>query len=111
MEDDLLLILLLFLIAIWLRRQQVLAVKRIWKRKQRKDDSMLRLAEEFVGKECMVYLMMSTQVTGIIKAIGENGILLEDAQQNQQILNLEYITRIREYPKNKKGKKRSIVVD
>ena len=30
---------------------------------------------------------------------------------NLEAVNLDYITRIREYPKNKKGKKKSIVLD
>ena len=42
--------------------------------------------------------------------IGENGILIEE-KDNLQIINPDYIVRIREYPKNKKGKKKSVILD
>lgn len=111
MESCYLLLIVLILFIVYGKRTEILAARKVWKRKERKDDNMLQLAKMMVGKECIVYLVMNTQVIGTIQEIGENGILLEDLGHNLQILNLEYITRIREYPRNKKGKKKSIVVD
>ncbi len=41
----------------------------------------------------------------MIKEVTENGILIE-YDGNLQTVNLEYVTRIREWPRNAKGKKK-----
>lgn len=68
---------------------------------------MKELARQFIGKECLVYTVASDSNAekGIIKEITENGILL-DNNGNLQAINLEYVTRIREWPRDAKGKKK-----
>lgn len=51
-----------------------------------------------------------SQVSGTVKEIGENGILIEE-KGNLQIINPDYVIRIREYPKNKKGKYKDVIFD
>lgn len=70
---------------------------------------MKELAQKFIGKECLIYTVASDSNAekGVIKEITENGILLED-NGNLQAINLEYVTRIREWPRNAKGKKKTI---
>lgn len=70
---------------------------------------MLELAKQFVEKECIIYTFNS-QVAGIIKEVSNGGILLLNGSTSE-IINLDYIVRIREFPKNKKGKKKSVVLD
>lgn len=74
---------------------------------------MEALAKQFIGKECIIYTITSNDATiqGTIKDVSESGLLLEDAQGQLQAVNLEYVTRIREYPRNKKGKKKSVIMD
>lgn len=74
---------------------------------------MENLAKQFVGKECIIYTITSNDgtVQGTIKDVSGGGLLLEDAQGQLQAVNLEYVTRIREYPRNKKGKKKSVILD
>lgn len=69
---------------------------------------MKELAQKFIGKECLIYSIASEAGTqkGVIKEITENGILL-DYNGNLQAINLEYVTRIREWPRNAKGKKKT----
>lgn len=69
---------------------------------------MKELASQFIGKECLIYTVASdtSAEKGIIKEITENGILL-DNDGNLQAINLEYVTRIREWPRNAKGKKKT----
>lgn len=77
-------------------------------RKNHKENvEMKTLAQQFIGKECFVYTIASdtSAEKGVIKKITENGILL-DNNGNLQAINLEYVTRIREWPKNAKGKKK-----
>ncbi len=73
---------------------------------------METLAKQFVGKECIIYTVtdISGSVQGTIKEVIDGGIVIE-SPTGIQAVNLEYVTRIREYPKNKKGKKKSLVLD
>ncbi len=73
---------------------------------------MKKLAQEFIGKECMVYTVASdsNSVNGMIKEITDSGLLIEK-DGNLQAVNLEYVTRIREWPRKKNGKKKEIVLD
>lgn len=73
---------------------------------------MKKLAQEFIGKECMVYTVASdsSSVNGMIKEITDSRLLIEK-DGNLQAVNLEYVTRIREWPRKKNGKKKEIVLD
>ncbi len=71
---------------------------------------MKELAKEFVGKECIIYTIDNT-VEGTIKEIADSGLMIERDSGEREIVNLDYITRIREYPRKKNGKKKSFVVE
>ena len=70
---------------------------------------MLELAKRFMGEFCLIYTVNS-QVAGVIEQVTEGGGLISDGA-NQDVINLDYIIRIRKYPVNKKGKRKSIVLD
>ncbi|MBE6806310.1 MAG: hypothetical protein E7526_07385 [Ruminococcaceae bacterium] len=70
---------------------------------------MYELAQNFIEKECIIYTFNS-QITGVIKQVNEGGILIENSG-NTEALNFDFIVRIREYPRNKNGKKKSVVID
>lgn len=46
----------------------------------------------------------------MIKEVVDGAVLIEKGGELQAI-NLDFIIRIREYPRNKKGKKKGIVLD
>lgn len=73
---------------------------------------MEELAKRFLNKKCIIYTIIgeSTNVQGVIKEVNSGAILVE-CPDGLQGINLEYVTRIREYPRNKKGKEKSFVVD
>ena len=72
---------------------------------------MKELAERFIGKECLIYSFDSShQYEGIIKEVTENGIFIEK-DGSPEAINLDFVIRIREYPRNKKGKKKSVIFD
>ena len=72
---------------------------------------MKELATRFIGKECLIYAFDSNhQFTGIIKEVSDNALLIEN-NNTVEAINLDFVIRIREYPKNKKGKKKSVVLD
>lgn len=70
---------------------------------------MKELATRFIGKECIIYTF-NAQIEGTIREVGDGAILLE-RKGSTEAINLDFIMRIREYPRNKNGKKKSIVVD
>jgi hypothetical protein len=107
---------LLFLLVFWLifqRRRKNAAVAHHIHKMKKEIPFMEELAKKFIGKECLIYTITSNEgnIQGTIKEVGNGGILLEDRNGQPQALNLEYVTRIREYPRSKKGKKKSVVLD
>ena len=72
---------------------------------------MKELAQRFIDKECLIYSFDgSHQYQGIIKEVMDGAILVEK-DGKIEMLNLDFVIRIREYPKNKNGKKKSVVLD
>lgn len=88
------------------------AVNRKMIRKKRKGKvrtEMSELIRKYIGKECLIYTINS-QVTGVIDMV-EDGWISVKTKTDSDIINTDYILRIREYPKNKKGKNKSVVLD
>lgn len=71
---------------------------------------MIELARRFVDKECLIYFFDGNQYIGVIKEVVD-GALLVEKDGKVEAVNLEFIIRIREYPRNKNGKKKSVVLD
>ena len=105
-------IIILFIVLFVLQNNQkaVIARKVIEKRKTEDKTEMIELAKRFIGKECLIYSFSNQQFCGVITEISDSAILIEKNGQSEAV-NLEFIVRIREYPRNKKGKKKSVVVD
>ena len=106
-------IIVLFIILFITARNQkaVIARKVIKNRKTEDKTEMIELAKRFVGKECLISAFDSNhQFDGIIKEVTDGAILIEKAGKLEAI-NLDFVIRIREYPRNAKGKKKSLVLD
>ena len=112
MNSSFIIILFIVIFVILLNRQRtVIARKIIEKRKTGGNTEMKELAERFIGKECLIYAFDSNhQFMGIIKEVTDGAILVEKGGLLEAI-NLDFVIRIREYPTNKNGKKKSIVLD
>ena len=93
--------------------QKTAAVVHHIKNRKKEAEDMEALAKQFTGKECIIYTINSNDgsIAGIIREVSGSGMLIEDARGQLQAVNLEYVTRIREYPRNKKGKKESVILD
>ena len=85
-----------------------LVLKKLSKRKEGVS-KMNEMIKEFIGKECIVYTFQS-QVTGIIEKVEDNWMCIKK-DNNTEIVNIDYINRIREYPRKKTGKKKTIFAD
>ena len=69
---------------------------------------MKELAKKFIEKECIIS-SFNSQFEGVIKDVTDGAILVEKGGKLEAI-NLDFVIRIREYPRNKNGKKKAIVV-
>ena len=105
-------LMLLFIVFLLQRRRKaVIAQKAIKRRKTEDKTKMLELAKRFIGKECLVYAFDGGhQFDGVIKEVTDGAILLEK-DGKEEAINLDFVIRIREYPRNKNGKKKSVVLD
>lgn len=74
---------------------------------------MKELAKRFIGKECVIYTVTSNDgsVQGAIKEIDDGGMVIEKKTGELEIVNLDFVTRIREYPRKKNGRKKGVVLD
>ena len=71
---------------------------------------MIVLAKDFIGKECLIYIFNGTQVSGTVTEVSDGAIRVE-SKERTEIVNLDFVLRIREYPLKKNGKKKSVVLD
>ena len=100
----------LFIVLYIQHRNQTVWIKQFMKsRKMEERCEMLELAKRFMEKECIIYTFNS-QLTGIVKEVSDGAILLESGGAVEAV-NLDFIVRIREYPRKKNGKKKSVVLD
>lgn len=111
MDYFIIIALLIILYSTLLNKKTIATRKIIKKRKMEEKLEMIELAKKFIGKECIIYTFDSSHsFTGLLKEVSNGAILIEKDEQIEAI-NLDFILRIREYPRNKKGKKKSIVLD
>ena len=105
-------ILWIMIFAMLLRRRKAAVAKRtVKKRKMEGNTEMKELAKRFVDKECIIASFDGNhQYEGVIKEVTDGAILLEK-DGKIEALNLDFVMRIREYPRKKNGKKKSVVLD
>ena len=74
---------------------------------------MKELAKRFIEEECIIYTITSNDgsLQGVIKEMDDGGMVIEKKTGELEIINLDFVTRIRQYPRKKNGKKKEIVLD
>lgn len=111
MNSTYLILLILLFIILYEQNKARIAARHIQKKRSPKErKEMQELAKQFIGKECLIYTIKSDTVQGVLKGVTEGGLLIENKGETEAV-NLDYVVRLREYPKNKKGKKKSVVLD
>ena len=107
-------IIMMWVIIFWVlfRNRKAVIVRKIIKKRQMEGNTeMKELAKRFIDKECVISAFDSNhQFEGIIKEVTDGALLIEKDGKIEAI-NLDFVIRIREYPKNKNGKKKSLVLD
>ena len=79
-------------------------------RRQKGDTEMQKLAVRFIGKDVMLNTVASGAYDGVMKEVVDNAVVLEK-DGKETIVNLDYVIRLREYPTNKHGKRKSLIAD
>lgn len=97
-------------VMIYRQRQADVICNIIHKKDNKERLPMKALAEKFIGKDCLIYTFNGSQIPGTVKEVTDGAVLLDNGK-NTEAVNMDYIVRIREYPKNKNGKKKSVVLD
>ncbi len=113
MQPSYLIFIVVFIILYMVSRTRKAAVARkvIKNRKSEDKIHMIELAKRFIDKECLIYAFDGNhQYQGIIKEVSDGAVLIENGGAVEAI-NLDFVIRIREFPKNKKGKKKSVILD
>lgn len=64
---------------------------------------MNEIIKGYIGKDVLIHTGASI-VNGILKKLEDNWIEVEN-ETGSQLVNIDYISRIQEYPRNKRGKK------
>ena len=96
------------------RRTAAVAWQILNQRKQNKENVVMKeLAKQFIGEECIIYTIASNDgsIQGVIKEIDDGGMVIERNSGEREIVNLDFVNRIRQYPRKKSGKKKDIVWD
>ena len=104
-------IVLLVLYILHRRRNAAAAVRLLEQSRAKETIEMVELAKRFVGKECLITAFDGGhQFEGVVREVSDGAVLVEKDGKLEAI-NLNFVIRIREYPRNKKGKKKSVILD
>ena len=102
---------MLLLVFIMLRGQKQMMLRQLIRKRNPEDKiKMTELAKRFIDKECLIYTFNGSQINGTVKEVGDGAILVEK-NGTVEAINIDFVMRIREYPRKKNGKKKSVVLD
>ena len=93
-----------------LQHRQAMISKRNRVKRRKGESTRNELIKNYIGQEISVWAGNSSGVTGTATRIEENWLEIEDKNGNKQLLNTDYISRIQEYPRNKNGRKKAVIV-
>jgi hypothetical protein len=102
-------LLIILLVTHW--NEQAIIKKLLKKKISKEGEQMTELAKRFIGKECILYTFNSQQYDGTLTEVTDSALVLARKDGSEEIINLEFVLRIREHPKKKNGKKKDIVLD
>ena len=102
---------MLLVVFVMLHNQKITMLKKIIKKRKTEDKNQMKeLAKKFIYKECIIYSFSGNQINGTIKEVSDGALMIENGESTEAI-NLDFVVRIREYPRKKNGKKKSVVLD
>ncbi|MDY6017878.1 MAG: hypothetical protein SPI97_09720 [Oscillospiraceae bacterium] len=102
-------VIILFLILYFQRKNEQNIKRIIRKRKKRGITDMSDLFNRYIGKDCLVYLSNGSSVIECSVVGVTDNFLTVKTKDGEEMLNIDYLVRIKEHPVNKNGKKKSVV--
>jgi len=69
------------------------------------EEALQRFVED--KEDCVIYFENGMQLIARVIEIGD-GFIRVDEKDSESVINIDHIVRVRTYPKNEKGKKKSI---
>lgn len=104
-------IIMLVILFIVSRTNKNMALMRLIKKRKTEDKrEMTELAKQFIDKECIIYTFNGSQIMGTVKEVS-GGALLVEKDGTTEAVNIDFVMRLREHPRKKNGKKKSVVID
>jgi hypothetical protein len=85
--------------------------KKTFSKDKEETQQMRELAKRFIGKECIVYSFNSQTFDGTLTEVTDGALVLTRKDGTEEAINLDFVIRIREYPRKKNGKKKDVVID
>lgn len=70
------------------------------------EDALQRFVED--KEECIIYVEGAMIIARVLE-IGD-GFIRIDEKDSESVINIDHIVRVRTYPKNEKGKKKTVWV-
>jgi hypothetical protein len=86
--------------------------KLIKSEKSKERQGMIDIIKDFIGKECIISTMKS-DVIGVVESVQDNWVRVKTTANEasdgntSDIINIDYISRIRLFPRKKTGKKKT----
>lgn len=82
----------------------------IKKRKKRGIVDMSDIFNKYIGKDCIVYTSNNnlSAIECNVTGVNDNWLCIK-TKDGDEVINLDYIVRVKEHPVNKNGKKKSVV--
>ena len=70
----------------------------------------MEMMKRFIDKEVIITTLHNdiAMLEGFVREVNENWLVIETANKGLDMVNIEYIVRIREYPRKANGKKKQI---
>ena len=70
----------------------------------------MEMMKRFIDKEVIITTLHNdySSLEGFVREVNENWLVIETANKGLDMINIEYIVRIREYPRKPNGKKKTI---
>ena len=112
MSPAIIMLIVVFALSSQEKRKNVLVARTVLRSKNQKETTVMKeTAKRFIGERCIVYFIGGTQIVGVIKEVNDTAIVIDNGKGTDEILNLDFVARIRQYPKDKKGKEKKVVLD
>ena len=90
------------------RRQKRVNMALMLRRHRKGKKIMEEMIRVYIGKEVLVYTInQEVRIDGILEDVRDGWLVVKGFENGEmQTVNLEYVTRVREYPHDKNGKRK-----